>query len=922
MRRLRLYSSVPSAAVEREPAREPDASCSLCAFSQGSRNVCMSAELSDTRLAAPPATAYQRTVDALERLGGDVEPAISEARVGVPTLFVLGESPSRADDAARRPFTGESGAILRDIVAKHWRGPVVFDNSVRCFPGRNEVTEKHVDACRGYLTSMLREAAPSRIVTFGSWAAYALMGRSVPPMSARRAYAYLFDLEEPVPVFFVLHPAAAMRNRFMRHALQSDLKWALTCAPPRPAPVLASVRVIDGVASAREAIAELTSAEWAAFDVESCGVLWEPSFTLLSVSACAKGSSSPFVWDRAALADPPALAELIRWLESSAPKLGQNTKFDVNAVRSAFGAVVRGVVGDTRLWRRLLEPSAGASLAAMSELVGMGGTKEEAKTAMQVVVDLARRGVSAEKRLAVRALQPTKKWPRLQALAADGLAYLQQIDAEAPELGRLIRSYPSEWEKWSYALVDADLLGRYNGRDSVATARLADSMLVELEAVPQLNRIRHAVVDGASRAISSVERWGVAVDRTALSLFDAHLERRLGEVGKRIAAYGFEFNRDSPKQVAEVLFEKLGLKPPRDSLTPSGNPSTGKEVLADLANKHPLPRDLLEWRKLTKLKGTYAGSQPGEGMLAHVRSDGRIHTSILLDGARSGRTSSQDPNLQNIPRASTPEGKMARDIFVAPHGYTLIQLDYSQLELRVAAMLSGDPEMIEIFASGVDYHQRTAELISQIAWGIAPSAVTKEHRAIAKTINFAMLYGAGDDTIAEQILANGGGRVTKVQVAKIREAILGKLRRFAAWIEERVAETRKTGLAWTWWNGEPARRRQLWEIADYGENDSRRSVAEHGAFNTPVQGTGSEFCVASLAACVDWIEANDLEEDVKLVLPVHDSLLFEVRESLASRVVEKARGIMTGWNSGGVPLLVDVEIGKSWGSLKRWEATA
>lgn len=1226
MRRLRLYAASPSAAVEDEAPRDRDPSCSRCDLGaqSGIRTVCVAPELADTRLALPPRTGVQVAADAAERLGGGGLDVLARDEPA-PLLFVVGDGTSRADDAEGRPFVGDSGRLVRAFIKDRWRGPVVFDNAVRCHGGRLPITDKHVDACRGYLASTIREAAPARVVAFGSWAAYSVVGRGVSSTSSRRAYAYLFGTgEEPVPVFFVAPPAPALRNRFVRRAWEEDLGWALTTAPPRPAPVLASVRVVADEADARAAVAECQGAEgdWAAFDVETAGVMWEPSFRLLSVALCKRGSVSPWVWDREALSAPAPRDVLVGWLEDPlASKLGQNVKYDVNAVRCALGAEVRGLVGDTRLWRRLIEPAAGASLDAMSELVGMGGTKDEAKLEMHALVGRVRYGLSAEKRLDAQAQQPAKKWPKLQAAAADGLAYLRDIDQRDPDLAEVIRSYPGEWGKWGYALVDHDLLGRYNGRDAVATARLGAAMEVELARVPELDAIRRKVVDGASRAIAHVERWGIGVDRGALRVFDSHLTQRLLATGKRIDGYGLEFNRDSPKQVAEVLFEKLGLDLPRGSRTKTGAASTSKEVLAHLASKHPLPKDLLEWRKLTKLKGTYAGSLPGEGMLAHVRSDGRIHPSILLDGAGTGRTSCRDPNCfdaltevltprgwvhfdalsdldlvaqweagrvsfveptarlrrahdgemvriknghidllvtpdhrclhrdrktgalrvvaaseyprdalqlhagvltdglitlgadlvrllvavqadgswhdggvdftlkktrkvmrllallerlglafshnpdqrgrhriraqacptverlrdvlgtekvfgpwvldlcrseldafveelwhwdgcvtrmnhyasrdkrnadivqaalalsgfrarerryvnrqgsvswqvdvtrrdyshtantivervpyrgdvycvsvpssyllvrrgqdvmvtgncQNIPRPTTPEGKMARDIFCAPHGSTLVQLDFSQIELRVAAMLSGDEDMIDIFRAGVDYHQRTAEMISQIAWGIDPSQVTKEHRSIAKVTNFACLYGAGDDQIAAQILAAGGGRLTKQQVGRIREAILGKFRRLAAWIEERVAETRKTGVMWTWWDGQRARRRQLWEVADYGDGDSRRSVAEHGAFNGPIQGSASDFCVASLAAAVEWIEADGLEADVKLVLPVHDSLLFEVRDALVPMVVGTVREIMTGWNSLGVPLVVDAEVGRSWGALKRLE---
>lgn len=234
-------------------------------------------------------------------------------------------------------------------------------------------------------------------------------------------------------------------------------------------------------------------------------------------------------------------------------------------------------------------------------------------------------------------------------------------------------------------------------------------------------------------------------------------------------------------------------------------------------------------------------------------------------------------------------------------------------------MLSGDPEMIAIFQSGADYHQRTAELICKIAWGIPPEQLEKKHRFVAKTINFALLYGAGDAKIAEQIRTQSGVAIKAEDVAKIRIAILGKFRTFAQWADARLAESRRTGQAWTWWDGERARCRSLWRIADQGDDASgARITAEHSSVNTPIQGTGSDFCIASLVELVEWIEREGIEDAVKLVLPVHDSIMFECREDWTERVIEKARAVMTGWPSENVPLVVDVEVGRSWGSLAKW----
>jgi uracil-DNA glycosylase family 4 len=1074
VRALPLYADNPTAVLEREPARQLDRACTRCEMHDTVRSVCLS---------------------------GEGEPG---------GLLVVGESPGRDEDAIGRPFVGASGRELRRMLAAHWRGPVAIDNAIRCAPGRREVKEKHLDACRGFLAATLAEAKPTRVVTLGAWAARAVTGRSISLFGSRRAYSYLFgQSDDPVPVFHVLHPASALRNRFILDWFRSDLRWALTCAPPPPAPIFAAARIIETEADAEQAVRELSRASWSSFDVETAGVIYTRSFRLLSVAACARGSSASWVWDVAALADPGARRVLAEWLgDPTAKKIGQNGKYDTNAVLVTLGARVRGLVGDTRLWRKLLEPEGEGSLDKMAELVGMGGTKEEARRSLEEIIDRVSTALSTERMLEKRATtRPLKgaTWPKMSDARTIALAWLQSFELAEPELTAVIRQDPSEWGRWAYGLLDLEdrpKLLRYNARDAVSTSRLGEWLEPQLAAVPELDRVRRLVVDRAAHAVTRIEEWGVAVDVQAIQAFDFHLSTGIGVLKKRIdtcaASHGLpDFSPDSPLQGAKLLFEKLGLK--SDKKTVGGSLSTDKAVLESLASKHPFPKDLVEYRRLTKLKGTYA-----EGMLGHVRPDGnawRIHPSILLDGARSGRTSCiagwcpvrtqrgdvpirdvvegdmvwthrrrwrrvrrafsqgvrptiemrlssgdvltctsdhrllswagawkeaieyagesgmgggerpvgggalpqsgepdldadrgaagyargerlggaaaalavgglrraevgevqreqdggqepdagqerlgapqlegrvrgrtrlpdgalgrstaagarrgddagaggigaadadggtphrrgpdeqragqpcardalgasedsllageglegvvcakvqagrslevydltvdedesflvcgvfahncQDPNLQNIPRTTDEhghtEGKMARDIFTASAGGVLISLDYSQLELRIAAALSQDPDMIAIFAAGVDYHLRTAQLISKTAWGIPPEKVEKRHRDQAKIINFAMLYGMGDAALA----AKCGCSVNEAR--RIKEAILGKFKRLAAWIQDCLIYSQKTGLTWTWWAGERARRRPLWQIGDH--DDARRVVAEHGSVN-------------------------------------------------------------------------------------------
>ncbi len=872
---LPLYNSVESLALETDEPRSLDKGCTRCDLHETARSVC---------------------------IGGDGEPG---------GLLLVGESPGRTEDAVGRPFIGETGKYLRQLVRAHWKGPVVFDNALRCVPGKNGIKQSETDACRGYLTQTLHEAAPTRIIAMGAWAARSVLGRAIAPMTTRRAYAHT---STGVPVFLLMHPTAGLRNRFVRRWFEDDFEWALSAEAPR-APLAAMVRLVQTPQDAELAIAHLRRAPRVAFDVEGAGLLYDRSFRLFAVGFCAEGSREPFVWTREACADPAARAPMLSYLaDPKHEKGGQNVKFDMAAIAFAWGVMPRGITFDTRLQRKILEPEADASLAKMAEMVGMGGHKGEADDAMEAAVEAVRRRLMFEKReekrqLSGKPVPKGKRAPDPPTLAELGLD---------ESLERVVRSGDYDDGAWKYSLLPDETLYRYNGRDAVSTMALAEDQSRQLAAEPALARTWQRIVRPASEAIARVESWGVQVDADALRLLDLYLVQRIEELQGELSGFDATMNWGSPKQVADYFFKREGLKAPK--LTDSGAQSTDEEVLEILAKQHPAANALVQFRKVGKLRGTYA-----QGMLPHIRNDGRIHPTILLDGARSGRTSCQNPNLQNIPSEKRdPEGgpylgRMCRDVFVARRGYKLLSADYSQIELRVAAMLSRDPKMLEVFTSidpktgkPVDYHQRTAELISQLAWGIPPEKVEPRHRVMAKTINFGLLYGKGDKSLAEEF----GCKVS--EVAKMRAAILGEFKQLAKWCQEKLAESRRTGLAWTMWEGQPARRRPLWRIGD--QDDYLRSVAEHGAVNTPIQGTANEYCIVSLWQCVEWLRRDAVP--AMLVLPIHDALLFEVRDDAVEEVAYGVRQIMTSHDSGDVPIKVDIEVGDAWGSLEKYKMAA
>jgi len=884
MRYLPLYEDFPRSASDTSERLDVDPSCTRCQLSAGARNACLAAD------GAP---------------GG---------------VLVVGEYPGRVEDAIGRPHTGDGGKKLRELVAKYWTGPAAFDYALRCHPGKTEVKPKHVEFCRPYLARVVDEVAPLRVIAVGSAAAYALFGRSVQARENRRGYAYLFPQDgRPIPVFFLQSFGGAARNRFLRRYFEEDLAWALRCSLPELPPIDADARVVETRGDAEDAVADLRAHSTvdapASFDVETCGRLFDPSFRILSLSCCGAGESDAWVWDRAALEDPTVRAPLLAWLaDASAPKTGTNVKYDELACWSAWGIDVRCVRGDVRLHRKLLAADASGALDKMVEHVGMGGMKEENEAAMEPVVARVRKGLEVERRLTkqreedaaiARSGSAPKKRAPLRPEARAGLEELHRIDREMPDLARLVRDPDVEWRAWAYALVPPDVLTRYNARDAVGTERVRAWVEPQLRADPDLDAVRAKIVDRAAHAVRKVEGWGILVDRPALENFDAYLAAQLAPVRARLDTMaGPDFNPLSPPQCGELLFGRLGLQ--HDKKTRTGKQSTDGDVLEEIASKHPVAHAILEYRTIAKMRGTYAS-----GMIPHIRHDGRVHTSILLDGAESGRTSSQNPNLQNIPRAKdSPEGKMARDVFIARPGYFLLELDYSQLEYRIAAMLSKDPVMRRIFEEGHDCHQRTAELISQIAWGIPPSAVTEVHRTKAKAVNFAILYGKTARTLSHE------WGISLPATERVVNAITGNFKVLSAWCGEMLARLRKNGEIQTWWAGRPGRRRPLWRVAD--PEDGIRRHAENSAVNTPVQGTASEFCVASLAEVVEWVEGDGIEEDCRPVLPIHDALLIEVRRELVVEAAETVRAIMLSHDSDGVPLEVDAKVGRAFGSMVKF----
>ncbi len=806
-----------------------------------------------------------------------------------PLLLVVGEAPGRAEDSEGRPFVGPTGTKLRGLVRKHWQGRVVLDHAVKCAPGKREILEEHVKACRPLLAATLQSAPPDRVLALGDAAVFSVLGREVNLLNSRRGYAWLDVGDRRVPVFWALSPRKAAPNRFLWRFVEEDIAWALKAELPPPKHLDAICQLVSSPEESLAAVEELRGDEGFAFDLEWAGHLFSPGLRVLCLSGHPLGSDGPtWVWDEQALNDPAIFAPLRAVLEDpEVPKGGSNVKADQHALVTWAGLRVKGITFDTRLQRKLLEPDATANLEDMQELVGMGGGKEEMEKAL------------AQIELRIAKMVANGKKSTTQA----GFGFGDAVDAAA-RLGFNVEKYASNPRAIAYAFVEKKMLHRYNARDSRSTARLERLFSLRLQRSPERQRIWDGVVLPAATAIQRVEEWGVPFDAQAGEFFGQMHQRQADDALVRVRKYRADLNLQSPQQIADLLFRELGLRSSFES--DGGQDSTSEAALSVIAGDHPVVGDILAFRHHQRL------ADYSTDWKANIRADGRIHPSIHLDGARSGRTSCSNPNLQNIPRADSEDGKRARDCFVAPKGYVLVELDYSQLELRVAAYMSRDKVMSDLFRSGVDFHLGTAKLISMLAWHVAPENVTDAHRTGAKAFNFGLAYGKTDRTLAADL------GISEEQASRIRAALFGQFKNFGQWTKDSIAYARTHGGVWTVWEDQNARWRPLWNIADDSDAGKwKQNTARNGAINSPIQGTASEFCVSSIAKIVRLIERGVI--DAQLVLPIHDSIMLVAPEKTWKDAALAARAEMVSypWCTEHVPLAVDCKVGTKWGSLEK-----
>jgi len=430
--------------------------------------------------------------------------------------------------------------------------------------------------------------------------------------------------------------------------------------------------------------------------------------------------------------------------------------------------------------------------------------------------------------------------------------------------------------------------GPYAAEDADVTLRLHRTLWPRVESEGALASVLTEIEMPLVPVLSRIERRGALISRELLLAQSGELGQRMQELqGRAYELAGEEFNLGSPKQLGQILFEKLEL--PVIKKTPTGAPSTAEDVLAELALDYPLPKILLEYRSLSKLKSTYTDKLPE---MINPRT-GRVHTSYHQAVAATGRLSSSDPNLQNIP-IRTEEGRRIRRAFIAPDGYSIVAADYSQIELRIMAHLSGDEGLLQAFKEGLDVHRATAAEVFEVGL----DEVSGDQRRKAKAINFGLIYGMSAFGLAKQLHLGRG------EAQQYIDRYFQRYPGVQEYMDKTRALAREQGFVETLFG----RRLHLPEIN--ARNKMRVQAAERTAINAPMQGSAADIIKRAMLAVDDWLQSADA--DARMIMQVHDELVFEVAIGQVDKVSQKICALMSAAAELKVPLLVESGAGSNW----------
>jgi len=522
------------------------------------------------------------------------------------------------------------------------------------------------------------------------------------------------------------------------------------------------------------------------------------------------------------------LARLKTWLEdASKAKVGQNAKYDLHVLAN-HGVRMRGVTDDTLLESYVLESHRPHDMDSL-----------------------------AQRHLGVRTI-----------------TYEEVTGKGAAQIG--------------FDQVSVERAAQYSGEDADIVLQLHRRLYPDIERDDKLAFIYRRIEMPVMEVLFDMERHGVLLDTQLLDAQSRELGARMFDIEMQAQQQaGQPFNLSSPKQIQELLFDKHKL--PVLKKTPGGQPSTDEDVLQELALNYPLPKLILDYRSLAKLKTTYTDKLP---RMVNPRT-GRVHTNYAQAVAVTGRLSSNEPNLQNIP-VRTPEGRRIREAFIAPPGHHIVSADYSQIELRIMAHLSRDANLLAAFSSGEDVHRRTASEI----FAVAPAHVTSEQRRYAKVINFGLIYGMSAFGLASQL------GIERAAAQQYMDRYFTRYPGVAQYMQRTREAARSTGYVETVFG------RRLFLVDIKASNNQRRQAAERAAINAPMQGTAADLIKLAMIAVHRWLTEHQL--NAALVMQVHDELVLEVPDAQVELVTQELPALMTGVAKLEVPLLVDVGVGSNW----------
>ncbi len=842
---------------------------------------------------------HDRSCAACSRAGRGVRCLAPGQRPGTGRRVLILTSRVGYDDntAGRLAVSGAAGWVFQAASSVFDQTThLLIDVALRCGGGGEDETAIEVDACRPYTSTVIRSFRPDLILACGEPALRSVVGERVDVRAAARGWALSQD---GTPVVVLLDEFSAWSNAFLRERFLADLQWvAQTTAADFG--VAAWTREEVTRENIHQAIAELRAAPWCGWDTEYAGLAFDTPhyFEVLSHGLAAGNGYTVWTWHGAALRDPVLAEPLYALLEDPEVLLvAQDAKADLVAMASAEPTTgrrpihVKGICMDPLLIRHIQDPDVDADLETIGYLVGRGQTK----------------GVLAEQ------LAQAQEWiahVRKKAKTGSFLPGWQH-----PAYDQAVRHPKRSYQAVAYALVNPATLVEYQATDTATTTDLGRLLARQIASDPVVRegwRIMQPLPEVAAR----MEAAGMAVDESRLRAFEAFLRTREHTLGRDLSMLlkGERFNPNSDDDVAHLLYDRFQL--PCHDFTDSGKPSTAAEVLEKIMNMHPVVPLIVSAREVSTYLSRYA-----EGMRRHVRGDGRIHPRFNLDGTRTGRWSSSDPNFQNLAEHADM-AKYVKRYLVAKNGWVFMAYDFSQLEYVMASIVSGDPVMQQIFKDGKDMHRRTAELIGPVLWKIATEVMEamgagemKPYRQKAKAVNFGALFNMQASTLAKQL------GCSEQEAAKILHAILyGLFPTFAAWRDKEIQTAMATGqsLVYSVSDGGdliPIRRRPMVGLA----SSARRTVgnAINASVNTPVQGSASVIQAKAIVGIDRYLQQSGLFAAglARIVNAIHDATYLEVHESVVAEVHHNVEPLMIKQPTRDVPLRVECKVGPDLASL-------